>query len=116
VVVGDGDARHYDGVSWSNKTILAHGTFNAIFGLAANDIYAAGDGGTIFHYNGSAWSKIANIPTTTWHMYAIWASSPSDVYVMGYLGNLSHYNGDCPCKYGSLMLRLDRSGRVSIEA
>jgi len=92
-VVGEGNARHFDGTAWSDRTIPAHGTFNAIFGLAANNIYAAGDGGTIFQYNGTTWTKIPNIPTTTWSMYAIWASSPSDVYVMGYLGNLSYYNG-----------------------
>jgi len=92
-VVGDGDARHYDGTTWSDKTMPAHGTLNAVWGLSPTNIYAAGDGGTLLHYDGTSWTKISGIPTTTWNLYAIWASGPSDVYAIGYLGNLSHYDG-----------------------
>jgi hypothetical protein len=91
--VGDGNARHYDGTAWADRTLPGHATLNAVFGLSPTNIYAAGDNGTILHYDGTSWSTVAGIPTTTWHMYAIWASSASDVYVIGYLGNLSHYDG-----------------------
>ncbi len=46
---------HYDGVKWSEMT---HPPFSAntvedIWGLSANDVYAAGNDGTILHYTDS---------------------------------------------------------------
>jgi hypothetical protein len=91
-VVGDA-TRHFDGTTWSDITLPPTATLRAVFGLGANNIYAAGDSGSIVHFDGSTWTKVSGIPTTTWNLYAIWASGPSDVYAIGYLGNLSHWDG-----------------------
>ncbi|MFT3700455.1 MAG: hypothetical protein QM831_45345 [Kofleriaceae bacterium] len=86
--------RRWDGTAWSDVSGMpATAELRAAFALSPTDIYAAGDSGSIVHYDGSTWTKIAGIPTTTWSLYAVWASAANDVYAIGYLGNLSHWDG-----------------------
>jgi photosystem II stability/assembly factor-like uncharacterized protein len=37
---------------------------NAVWGTAANSVYAVGNKGTILHYNGTSWSSMASGTTT----------------------------------------------------
>ncbi|MEO8841255.1 MAG: hypothetical protein ABI591_03710 [Kofleriaceae bacterium] len=92
-VLGEGPARHWDGSAWNDVTMPATGYLHGAFALSPTNIYAAGDSGSLIHYDGTSWTKITGIPTQTWTLYAVWASGPSDVYAIGYLGNLSHWDG-----------------------
>ena len=63
----------------------------AIWGTASNDIFGAGDYGTIFHYNGTSWSTMTSgIPQT---IYGVWGSSGSNVFAVADSGKIIRYNG-----------------------
>jgi hypothetical protein len=57
-----------------------------IWGAAANDIWAVGEGGTILHYDGSAWSRVTS-PTTE-QLNAVFGSSANDVWAVGNSGSI----------------------------
>ena len=48
-------------------------------------------GGTILHYNGSAWSPMTS--GTTFVLNGIWGSSGNNVFAVGEGGTILHYNG-----------------------
>ncbi|MEO6527233.1 MAG: hypothetical protein ABIP93_11455 [Gemmatimonadaceae bacterium] len=71
---------------------VAGGTyFNAVWGNAANDVWAAGQAGTLSHWTGSAWSSVAS--GTAGDINSIWGSSGSDIYAVGSAGEVQRYNG-----------------------
>ena len=80
------------GWEWLNP--LPQGNpFNAVWGSSGSDVFAVGDYGTIFHYNGSTWSSMAS--GTIVELNGVWGSSGSDVFAVGGWGsgNILHYNG-----------------------
>lgn len=57
----------YDGVTWGDYTFLFQSLNDPDFGavqdvslISANNIWAAGDNGAVYHYNGSTWQQIAS--------------------------------------------------------
>ena len=62
---------------------------NGVWGAAANDIWAVGDGGVIVHFNGVDWSTIPS--GTTENLSSIWGSGPNDIWAGGDSGILLHY-------------------------
>ncbi|AKU94905.1 Type IV fimbrial biogenesis protein PilY1 [Labilithrix luteola] len=63
----------------------------AIWGTGKNDIWAAGSGGAIAHYDGTTWSTI---PSGVKHTFnAIWGSSPNDVYLVAAADAIFHTTG-----------------------
>jgi hypothetical protein len=54
---------------------------HAVWGSAADNVYAVGTVGTILHYDGSAWS-IMNSPTTR-DLNGIWGRSGNDIFAVG---------------------------------
>lgn len=88
-------------------------TLNALWGFAADDIWAVGLRGTVLHYDGRMWTSIdAGVKTD---FYAVWGAKSGDVWVVGDRDGLtppiSHYqqgkwetvngNGDLRSIYGS---------------
>ena len=59
--------------------------------LAANDIWAAGDGGTIVHYTGGSWQSVP-APDTTWLIDVSMALSQLG-YIVGNFGTILRWNG-----------------------
>lgn len=86
---------HWDGTAWSvlatfgaETTPLGRLGFNAVWGSAANDVYAAAFT-ALYHYNGTAWSPVAGGPTGG---DAVFGVAANDHYVAQ--GNvLFHWNG-----------------------
>ena len=64
---------------------------HAIWGSAANDVFAVGDGGAILHYDGAAWSAMTS--GTDNALFGLWGSSANDVIAVGALGTALHYDG-----------------------
>ena len=62
-----------------------------IWGSAADDVWAAGGGGTILHWNGSVWSAVPS--GTTELLFAVWGSASDDVWIVGTGGSILHWNG-----------------------
>ncbi|KPA12628.1 hypothetical protein MHK_007165, partial [Candidatus Magnetomorum sp. HK-1] len=71
-------------------SIVTYSDLEDIWGRSANDIYAVGNGGSIFHYNGISWSKV--ITTYDDDFNAIWGDVGM-VYVVGNKGVILQYNG-----------------------
>ena len=55
---------------------------NSLDGTSASDIYAVGDGGRIFHYNGSSWKRI-ECPALH-HLQQVRCYGPDEVWICGY--------------------------------
>lgn len=72
---------------WVAKTSPTCNSLNAIKGKAWNDIYAAGDGATVLHYDGSTWATIdvsgLGIPADTSFKSISWNYSADEVMVVG---------------------------------
>jgi hypothetical protein len=65
---------------------------NGVWQDNANDVFAAGLGGTVLHYNGTTWSQLA-LNQPTYQLRAVSGSSTSDVWFVGDAGITTHYNG-----------------------
>jgi hypothetical protein len=71
-----------------------NGHFRAVWGSAANDVFAVGRGGLIFHYDGSQWQEMETETGTVAWLYGIWGSSSTDVFAVGDEGTILHYDGN----------------------
>ncbi len=60
----------------------------AVWGTGASDVWAAGSGGTIIHFDGSDWSPVSSGVRNT--INAIWGSGPDDVYLAGSADAIFH--------------------------
>ena len=69
-------------------TNVAHQYFTSVAASGPNDVWVAGENGTLRHYNGTAWS--ASSSGTTAHLYALWGSAANDVWAVGYYGAIIH--------------------------
>jgi len=70
---------------------------NAIFGLAADDLWVAGRDGA-YHWNGQAWAKQSQglLFGGSTSLQAIWCATPNDCWIVGGNGNAAlaqHWNG-----------------------
>ncbi|KPA09952.1 F-box associated region domain protein [Candidatus Magnetomorum sp. HK-1] len=84
---GDNEILYYDG-SWSIYT--AANTVQALWGNSATDVYAVGNSGKIYHFDGSSWSEMTSNTTQT--LMDIWGRSATDIYAVGY-GIILNYDG-----------------------
>ncbi|NJO15313.1 MAG: choice-of-anchor D domain-containing protein [Thioploca sp.] len=70
--------------------------FNAVWGSAANDVFAVGREGLIFHYDGSQWREMDTGMINSevfYHLRDIWGTSSTDVFAVGY-DTILHYDGN----------------------
>jgi hypothetical protein len=65
---------------------------DTVWGSSGTDIFAAGVGGRILHYDGSSWSPMGS--TTVQELACLWGSSGKDVFAVGFSGTLLHYDGN----------------------
>lgn len=72
----------FDGSQWKDLGVRAKGTLQAIWGISANDIWAGGTEGTLFHYVAGKWIRVP-LPREMW-ISSIAGSSESNVYATAY--------------------------------
>jgi len=77
--------------AWSTMTSNSSASLHGLWGSSASDVYAAGSGGELLHYNGSSWSAVS-LGTSAW-LYDIWGLSASSVFVVGGSATILYYNG-----------------------
>ena len=65
-----------------------------VWGSGAGDVFVAGERGTVFHFDGDSWSKMAT-PSATTPLVTVSGSGPSNVYGVGGRGQgaIWHYDG-----------------------
>lgn len=95
----DGTALHYNGTKWESLTTTTNTYFNAVWGIADNDLYAVAQpvfkaNEAIYHYDGKNWT-LMNPPRQMMPYYAVWASSATDVFIVGE-ADIYHYDGSKP--------------------
>ncbi len=64
---------------------------NAVWGASAGDVWAAGELGTVVHYDGADWSTVHVDSALT--LNALWGASASDVWAAGSDGAVLHWDG-----------------------
>jgi len=83
--------RHWDGAQVTCTTCVAPHQISALWGSAADNVFAVGLEGMILRWNGSAWAPMTS--GTTVSLNAIWGSGPNDVYTAGNGGTVLHFDG-----------------------
>ena len=63
----------------------------AVWAFSPTDVWAAGLGGKILHWDGVAWEQ--QVSFTDQPIEAIYGSSPDNIYASGAGGTILHYNG-----------------------
>ncbi|MBF6613144.1 MAG: S-layer homology domain-containing protein [Chloroflexi bacterium] len=88
----------------SSSATLRWQLMNPVTGMNLRDVHmvsptdgwAVGDGGTLLHYNGTAWSPSSSISTTD-TLVDVFMLSPTNGYIVGWNnnagGDVFHYNG-----------------------
>ena len=93
VVVGKaGTIIVHNNGAWSSFTTTTNDNFTAVWGSSATDIWAVGEKGAIFHFDGSSTTSHA-ITGMTKHLYGIWGSSATDIWAVGKDATIVHYDG-----------------------
>jgi hypothetical protein len=79
VAVGDGKnvLMDYGGGSWTKVALDNTYSLNAMWGLAADNIWAAGS--TLLHYDGNSWTSFKLLPQAT----SMWGTAAGDFYLVG---------------------------------
>jgi hypothetical protein len=73
---------------WTAVTGLPNtGAYFKVWGAAAGDVYVCGQGGTILHWDGSAWSAEDTAQPRYVSLFTVAGRSSDDVYTVGGLGN-----------------------------
>jgi hypothetical protein len=82
-----------DGASWCTveTNVSPFYVLKAVWGTAKNDVWAAGSGGAVAHYDGTTWTPIASGVKNTFN--AVWGSGPDDVYLVGGVDAIFHTTG-----------------------
>lgn len=66
--------------------------FNGVAGSGPSNVFIVGESGTVFHYGGTAWTKMS-VPTSL-DLYGVWASSSNSAFAGGEAGTILSYDGN----------------------
>ena len=80
-------ADHWCIVSGLTKRV----TFSSVWGASPNDVWVAGEGGALMHWDGSAWAEASS--GTQSALRAVSGTSSKDVWAAGLDGVLLHFDG-----------------------
>lgn len=86
----DGTLFVYDSNSDTWSTTPVTSAIRGLWGLG-NTVFAVGDEGAVWRYNGSSWNQMAG--STTERLNAVWASSIDNVYAAGTNSTVVRFNG-----------------------
>lgn len=90
--VGDGGVYTLRDENWVRDTSVPGSVqLDAVWGTSADDLYVAGDAGTLFHRSSAGWSRISLGRGE--NLYALWGSGSSSVYAAGQNGLIMHFDG-----------------------
>lgn len=79
------------GVSWTEMAIptaAENGRIEGVWGTSPTSLYAAGNGGRVYHYDGTRWSTMMGLGGAD--LYAIGGRSAGDVVAVGLRGIIYH--------------------------
>ena len=67
-------------------------TLTSVWGSGTDDVWAAGNSGTLYRWNGRSASEVLPRPTAQ-HLRSIWGSAADDIWAVGYADTILHYDG-----------------------
>lgn len=76
--------------TWTRMDVGVTDTLTAVWGTAADNVWAAGVDGVILHFDGDSWTPQSS--GTTENLQAIWGLSANDVWAVGHRTAL-HWDG-----------------------
>jgi hypothetical protein len=79
---------------WKPMQSPTDAQLRSLWVVADNNVYAAGAGGTVIHYDGTAWSTVMPQPPTTDVLVGIWARESGELLVVGANGDVHHFAAD----------------------
>ncbi len=90
----DANVTSQDFVTYAMKTFsgVTTNTLRGVWGSAANDVWAVGDGGTVLRWQGKAWSSRFTSGTSN-ALFSLWGSSSNNVWSVGAGGTIIHWDG-----------------------
>jgi hypothetical protein len=92
---GIGGAFHFDGTTWTRFALSDRDALGAA-GSGPGDIYVVtfpdANNHALWHWNGTAWSAVANVGATT-RLENVIAVAPNLVFVVARNGHIHHWNG-----------------------
>ncbi|MEZ4525284.1 MAG: Calx-beta domain-containing protein [Desulfobacterales bacterium] len=81
-------------MAWNQETQPVQNHLRSIWGTGSADVFAAGWGGTVLHYDGSTWKDISpDTAGTPVFLEDVWGSAGDNVFVAGHNGVIFHYDG-----------------------
>ncbi|HEX5060313.1 MAG TPA: hypothetical protein VFV99_13185 [Kofleriaceae bacterium] len=87
---------HYNGTAWSDAGLVTTHKLTKVWGASASDVFVVGEGGAIYHYDGTAWTQMIVPLATTTPTDDAWSdvngTGANDVWVVGNR-TLLHYDG-----------------------
>lgn len=82
---------HFDGTRWSDASPMPTvNRIQAMWGSAANDVWAVGTGGLRWHYDGTRWTDVS---ASAGDFTSIWGSATDNVWAVTRQGAIEHYDG-----------------------
>lgn len=76
---------------WTLQNSGTTATLYGVWGSASNDVFVAGNNGTILHFDGSSWSTMTS--GTILSLEGVWGFAANDVFIAGEDVTILHYNG-----------------------
>lgn len=77
--------------NWYEMEQFTQNTLYGVSGSSYHDVWAVGENGTIFHFDGTTWFSVSS--GTTQHLYAVHAITPSLAYAVGQGGIILQWDG-----------------------
>ncbi|PIE19021.1 MAG: hypothetical protein CSA66_03270 [Proteobacteria bacterium] len=97
----------FEGGAWAVQASTVSHDLQAVFGFAADDVWAVGRAGTVIHWDGEAWLR-AEVPVSA-SLNALWGDAPNNLFAAGSGGALLLWNGS---GWGSLAGTTDANLRA----
>ena len=92
----DGMILHRDAAGWQRVPIAENtGAYFKVWGAAADDVFVCGQGGTILHWDGRAWSRQATGLPSSVSLFTVAGRAGNDVWAVGGSGSAVaiHHDG-----------------------
>ncbi len=91
--VADASTVSCESVDWCTvpTPMSARWSFTSVWGTSKSDVWAVGSGGTILHYDGTAWTATQSEHLDTFH--DVWGSGPNDVWAVSSSRLILHSTG-----------------------
>ena len=95
---------HFDGINWLQHFIepveipdsdpwIIDVPLHAVWGTAADDIWAAGGSGVLVHWDGETWTYTQSMDERRRTLWSLWGRAADDIWAVGAEGAILHYDG-----------------------